>query len=76
MAGARVKPKCDTVGGKRLPDLKRLQAQKSKRRKLQEEKKEVLAIKRCYIWRQPTAKEHRVCTSPGELVKKSRLQET
>lgn len=40
MAGARVKPKCDVVGGKRLPDLKSLQAGKSKRRKLQEGKKQ------------------------------------
>lgn len=39
MAGARVKPKSDTVGGKRLPDLKSLQARKSKRRKLQEKKR-------------------------------------
>lgn len=39
MAGARAKPKCDIVGGKRLPDLKSLQAGKSKRRKLQEKKK-------------------------------------
>lgn len=39
MAGARAKPKCNIVGGKRLPDLKSLQAGKSKRRKLQEEKK-------------------------------------
>lgn len=74
MAGARVKPKCDIVGGKRLPDLKSLQAGKSKRRKLQEKKK-VLAIKRCYIWRQPTAKQQWVCTLAGGLGKKSRLQE-
>lgn len=39
MAGARAKPKCDIVGGKRLPDLKSLQAGKSKRRKLQERRK-------------------------------------
>ena len=39
MAGARAKPKCDIVGGKRLPDLKSLQAGKSKRRKLQEKEK-------------------------------------
>jgi len=70
VAGARVKPKCDVVGGKRLPDLKSLQAGKSKRRKLQEGKKQkqkttkkkypkqhVLAIKRCYIWIQPSAKQ-------------------
>lgn len=53
MAGARVKPKCDTVGGKRLPDLKSLQAQKSKRRKLQEKKRsacnqEVLHLETAY----------------------------
>lgn len=53
VAGARVKPKCDIVGGKRLPDLKSLQAGKSKRRKLQEKKRstcnqEVLHLETAY----------------------------
>lgn len=75
MAGARVKPKCDIVGGKRLPDLKSLQAGKSKRRKLQEKKKKYLQSRGATSGDSLQPKQQRVCTLPGGLVKKSRLQE-
>lgn len=81
MAGARAKPKCDVVGGKRLPDLKSLQAGKSKRRKLQEgkEKKKIPQTtstrNQKMLHLDPALSKAAVGLDTGGLGKKPRLQE-